>query len=88
VTDAEAWQQQAPRPQPHHPDDPPPRVQEHGVDREPHPERVDRPAPFEQQPPTLGELLRATEAAHALATGLGDLDVERSESGTAHRGRP
>jgi hypothetical protein len=48
VTGSEPWKRQPPRIDPTNVDDVQIAIKEHDVDREPHPERVDRSASFEQ----------------------------------------
>ena len=56
-------------------------VEEGNLDREAHPERVDRPGPFQQQAPPSREPVAPDESARALSAGLGHLGDETRHPG-------
>lgn len=50
-------------------------IQEGHPDREPHPERMYRPSPLDQQRLTFGEAALAKKSTHSLPSGPGQLSV-------------
>ena len=86
VADARAGQDESARRDGEHPQEPVLAIEEDDVDREPHPEGVDRAAP-PQQERVVGAQRRATEQpSRALAARRGLEEPDRAERGDPHAG--